>query len=99
MAGNIFITHDSWREWWGVAGGTFPAKIPERVLTLYGGMNLLTQHKQGCRTTVGLGPPLSVHICFISTKPLESNNRNLGKITYLEKGLRRVHPTASPVLK
>ena len=41
------------------------------------------------------GPPVSVHICFISTKPSERNNRNLSKITYLEKGLRRVHLTVS----
>ena len=41
------------------------------------------------------GPPVSVHICFISTKPSEHNNRNLRKITYLEKGLRRVHLTVS----
>ena len=41
------------------------------------------------------GPRVSVHICFISTKPSERNNRNLSKITYLEKGLRRVHLTVS----
>ena len=78
-------------------GRAFPAQIPERVLRLFGGMNLLTQQMQGCGVDYGawLGPPMSVHICFISTKPSERNNRNLRKITYLEKGLRRVHLTVS----